>query len=122
MYITSPRALFSVAERSHAAGRTDRVHTSESRITSMVAPPRCGRARAAGAHVFGSDVAVLGRVPLQGHRFPNRSRLIESALIEKLERIERVRLARECMKLDPAEERAPADEGLSENAGESPTY
>ncbi len=33
-------------------------------------------------------------------KFPNRSREIQDAVREKLERIERSRLARECAKLD----------------------
>ena len=38
-------------------------------------------------------------------RFPSRSQAIEVALEEKLEQLSRVRLARECAKLDPREER-----------------
>lgn len=70
------------------------------------------------------DSGVLDRVDLlvQGRQFPNRSRMIETALLEKLERIERARLARECAKLDPAEERALADEGLAEDVGAWPAY
>ena len=34
-------------------------------------------------------------------RFPNRSRVVQEALQDKLERLERSRLARECAKLDP---------------------
>lgn len=44
--------------------------------------------------------------------FPNRSKAIQQALREKLARLEGTRLARECRKLDPAEERAMAEEGL----------
>ena len=47
--------------------------------------------------------------------FPNRSQAIQIAVEEKLERIERSRLARECSKLDPAYERALAEEGMSED-------
>lgn len=46
--------------------------------------------------------------------FPNRSRAIEEALEEKLARLDRDRLARECAKLDPAFEKALAEEGMSE--------
>ena len=46
--------------------------------------------------------------------FPNRSRAIQEAVQEKLERLERSRLAEECAKLDPAFEKAMAEEGLSE--------
>ena len=48
--------------------------------------------------------------------FPNRSKAIQQALREKLARLEGTRLARECRKLDPAEERAMAEEGLDREA------
>ncbi len=54
--------------------------------------------------------------------FPNRSRAIQSALEEKLERIERSRLARECAKLDPDFEKALAEEGMSEDFSQWPEY
>lgn len=44
--------------------------------------------------------------------FANRTQAIQAAVEEKLERIERSRLARECAKLDPAFEKALADEGM----------
>ncbi|MDE2728734.1 MAG: ribbon-helix-helix domain-containing protein, partial [Gemmatimonadota bacterium] len=36
--------------------------------------------------------------------FENRSQVIEEAVSDKLDRLKRVRLARECAKLDPIEE------------------
>ncbi len=42
--------------------------------------------------------------------FPSRSKLIQDAVAEKLQRLRRVRLARECAKLKPEEERAAAEE------------
>jgi len=54
--------------------------------------------------------------------FPSRSQAVESALAEKLDRLERVRLARECSKLDPAEERELAEEGFSEELTRWPEY
>ena len=54
--------------------------------------------------------------------FPNRSRAIEEAVKEKLARLERNRLARECAKLDPTFEKAFAEEGLSEDLAEWPEY
>jgi Arc/MetJ-type ribon-helix-helix transcriptional regulator len=42
--------------------------------------------------------------------FPNRSQAFELAVIERLDRMQRSRLARECAKLDPAEEQAMANE------------
>jgi Arc/MetJ-type ribon-helix-helix transcriptional regulator len=46
-------------------------------------------------------------------QFANRSQAIESAVAEKLGRLARTRLARECAKLDPQEEKALAEEGLA---------
>ena len=54
--------------------------------------------------------------------FPNRSQAIEEAVAEKLARLERSRLAQECAKLDPAFEKALAEEGLSEDLVEWPEY
>ena len=56
------------------------------------------------------------------HTFPNRSQAIQEAVQEKLERMERNRLARECAKLDPALEKAMAEEGLSEELSKWPEY
>jgi len=55
-------------------------------------------------------------------RFPNRSQAIEVALEEKLDRLGRVRLARECAKLDPREERGLAEEGMREELASWPEY
>jgi metal-responsive CopG/Arc/MetJ family transcriptional regulator len=54
--------------------------------------------------------------------YPSRSRAIEEAVEEKLARLERSRLARECAKLDPAFEKALAEEGLSEDVSQWPEY
>jgi metal-responsive CopG/Arc/MetJ family transcriptional regulator len=56
------------------------------------------------------------------HVFPNRSRAIQQAVEEKLERLEKNRLATECAKLDPAFERKLAEEGLSEDLAAWPEY
>jgi metal-responsive CopG/Arc/MetJ family transcriptional regulator len=55
-------------------------------------------------------------------KFPNRSRAIQDAVKEKLERIDRGRLARECAKLDPRAEQKLADEGLAEDLNEWPEF
>jgi metal-responsive CopG/Arc/MetJ family transcriptional regulator len=68
------------------------------------------------------DSALLARVDqlVEHRRFRNRSQAIETAVAEKLERLARTRLAGECAKLDPVEERQMAEEGL---AGDSwPEY
>ncbi len=54
--------------------------------------------------------------------FPSRSRGIQLAIEEKLERLDRTRLARECALLDPAAEQAIADEGLAGDLKEWPEY
>jgi metal-responsive CopG/Arc/MetJ family transcriptional regulator len=54
--------------------------------------------------------------------FSNRSQAIQEAVEEKLARMERSRLARECAKLDPTFERALAEEGMSEDATAWPAY
>lgn len=52
--------------------------------------------------------------------FPSRSQGIQIALQEKLQRMARGRLARECAKPDPAEERSLAERGFSVDASEWP--
>lgn len=55
-------------------------------------------------------------------RFRNRSQAIEAALAEKLQRLARTRLAVECAKLDPREEKLLAEEGLAGSAETWPEY
>ena len=54
--------------------------------------------------------------------FRNRSKAIQEAVEEKLHRIDRRRLARECSKLDPNFEKRLAEEGLSEELAQWPEY
>jgi metal-responsive CopG/Arc/MetJ family transcriptional regulator len=54
--------------------------------------------------------------------FPSRSKVIQDALGEKLKKLEKGRLARECAKLDPEFEKALAEEGLSAEADQWPEY
>ncbi len=68
-----------------------------------------------------STLARLDRLVAE-RVFPNRSRAVEQAVAEKIERLERRRLARECAKLDPAFEKALADEGLASDVGQWPEY
>lgn len=56
------------------------------------------------------------------NQLPNRSKAIEAALFEKLARLDRTRLARECDKLDRSEEASLADEGLELDASLWPEY
>ncbi len=54
--------------------------------------------------------------------FPNRSKAIQEAVADKLKRLERTRLARECAKLDPDYEQNMAEEGFSMEIDEWPEY
>jgi metal-responsive CopG/Arc/MetJ family transcriptional regulator len=70
------------------------------------------------------DEVTLRRVDLLVSQavFPSRSRAIQTAVEEKLDRLDRSRLARECARLDPAFEKALAEEGLSEDLRQWPEY
>jgi len=59
---------------------------------------------------------------VEQRKFPNRSRAIQEALREKLERMDRGRLARECAKLNKTFERKMADEGLADDLEEWPEF
>ena len=59
---------------------------------------------------------------VQKHVFPSRSRAIQEAIEDKLNRLEHTRLAEECSKLDPVAEQALAEEGLSEELDRWPEY
>ena len=54
--------------------------------------------------------------------FANRSQAIEAAVEEKLQRLSRARLARECRKLDPLSEKELAEEGFLEELSGWPEY
>ena len=59
---------------------------------------------------------------VQARIFPSRSRAVEAAVEEKIVRLEKGRLARECARLDRRAERTLAEEGLSQDVGEWPAY
>jgi metal-responsive CopG/Arc/MetJ family transcriptional regulator len=54
--------------------------------------------------------------------YRSRSQAIQDAVDERIERLKRSRLARELEKLDPNEEQALAEEGISEDPSEWPGY
>ena len=70
------------------------------------------------------DEALVKRLDrmVELHIFPNRSKAIQIAVEEKLNRLDRVRLAQESAKLVPAVEQRLADEGLSQDLSEWPEY
>jgi len=53
---------------------------------------------------------------VEAHEYPSRSQAIEAAVADALMRRARTRLAAECAKLDPAEERALAEKGMGAEA------
>jgi metal-responsive CopG/Arc/MetJ family transcriptional regulator len=54
--------------------------------------------------------------------FPNRSRAIQKAVEEKIIRLNKSRLAKECAKLDAMFEQAMAEEGISAEIESWPEY
>jgi metal-responsive CopG/Arc/MetJ family transcriptional regulator len=70
------------------------------------------------------DAGLVERVDdlVSRRRFRNRSQAVETALIEKLDRLARTRLARECGKLDTAEEQRLAEEGMAVAVEAWPEY
>jgi metal-responsive CopG/Arc/MetJ family transcriptional regulator len=70
------------------------------------------------------DQRLLRRVDalVRQKAFASRSGLIQQAVAEKLARLDRSRLARECAKLNPRAEQAQADEGLGRDLAEWPEY
>lgn len=70
------------------------------------------------------DEALLNRLDqlVAEQRFPSRSRVVQEAVREKLDRLDRRRLARECQKLDPRFERELAEQGLGVDVESWPEY
>ncbi len=68
--------------------------------------------------------SLLKRVDqlVKEQRYPSRSRAIQEAVREKLQRLDRSRLARESARLDQEFEQKLADEGLGTVEGEWPEY
>ncbi len=56
------------------------------------------------------------------NQFPNRSRAVQEAIRNQLQRLKKGRLAREAAKLDPAFEQAMAEEGFREDSQQWPEY
>ncbi|MBX3268212.1 MAG: ribbon-helix-helix protein, CopG family [Acidobacteria bacterium] len=70
------------------------------------------------------DAAILQRLDrlVKDEIFTSRSRAIQVAVEEKLERFDRTRLARELAKIDPAEEQAMAELGFGDDAAKWDPY
>ena len=70
------------------------------------------------------DQKLLDRLDtlVQSQVFPSRSQAVQSAVQEKITRLDKTRLAQECAKLDPMEEQALAEEGLAAEVAQWPPY
>lgn len=70
------------------------------------------------------DNNILKRIDLlvKSKLFPNRSKAIQEAVAEKLNRLEKNRLAIECEKLNPEFEQSLAEEGFTTELDEWPEY
>lgn len=70
------------------------------------------------------DAALVEQVDelVARQKFRNRSQAVEAALSDKLHRLARTRLAREAARLNVAEEKRLADEGLADALDGWPEY
>ena len=70
------------------------------------------------------DEKLVKRVDLLVKKklYPNRSRVIQEAVQEKINRIDKSRLAKECAKLNPHFEQSMAEEGFSKEIESWPEY
>jgi metal-responsive CopG/Arc/MetJ family transcriptional regulator len=70
------------------------------------------------------DQELLTRLDqlVKDKHFPNRSRAVQDAVRDKLQRLKRGRLARECAKLDPKTEKTLAEEGMTIDFVQWPEY
>lgn len=70
------------------------------------------------------DDTLLARldVLISENLYPNRSRAIQESVREKLELLDRNRLARECAKLTPSSEKMLAEENIVIESNQWPTY
>jgi Arc/MetJ-type ribon-helix-helix transcriptional regulator len=70
------------------------------------------------------DAAVLRRLDrlVKTRPFRSRSQAVQEAVSEKINRLDKSALAKECAKLDRKSEQAMADEELATEIGEWPKY
>lgn len=59
---------------------------------------------------------------VQNKIFPNRSKAIQEAVVEKISRMNKSRLTKECAKLELKFEQSLAEEGMSTASEEWPKY
>lgn len=70
------------------------------------------------------DQSLLSRLDrlVREQRFASRSHAIQEALRDKVDRVKRIRLARECARLDRAFETQLAEEGMAEDFEQWPDF
>jgi metal-responsive CopG/Arc/MetJ family transcriptional regulator len=70
------------------------------------------------------DERIVGRLDLlvKQEAYTNRSQAIEAAIRDKLQRLDRTRLAQELNKLDPDYEKALAEEGIATDGAAWPEF
>jgi len=70
------------------------------------------------------DKSTLTRLDrlVKERKYPNRSRAIQEALEDKINKIEHNRLNEECAKLNPEEEKSFAEEGFGFEEEQWPEY
>lgn len=66
-------------------------------------------------------LARLDQLVAERH-FPSHSRAVQEAIRDKLDRLGKGRLARECRKLDPRAEQELAEEGMAAELEQWPEY
>jgi len=59
---------------------------------------------------------------VKSNLFPSRSKAIQEAVAEKIRKLKKTRLAKECAKLEPDFEQRMAEEGFSMEINEWPEY
>ena len=93
-------------------------------VSGMMNGNTGGRVMAASKIAISIDQGTLKKLDrlVKSHTFPSRSRAIQDAVEEKLKKLEKGRLARECSKLDPDFEKALAEEGFADEVTRWPEY
>ena len=113
------RANFS---RSHTGVWDEKLLDTSGGMTNNHTIERCIMNSSKIAITIESDMLAEVDALVKKRLFPNRSRAIQEAVKEKLNRLNQSLLARECANLDPEYEKALADEGLSADFSEWPKY
>ncbi len=70
------------------------------------------------------EAKLLSRLDrlVKANAFPNRSKAIQEAVSDKLARMDHLRLAQECLKIDKSFEQVMAEEGLNSEIELWPEY